>query len=154
MTPKPNASLRTVSELDRLEAMKMDELRSAWRTLYQEEPPAFRAGDLMRRALANKLQEDDLGRDRDLEKSIEKLVRGYRRGERYSGPKSSFKAGVLLTREHCGVTHHVEVLADGFRWNGQDWKSLSQIARQITGVRWNGPRFFGLREPAERGGAR
>ena len=51
----------------------------------------------------------------------------------------------MFVREYEGVAHRVEATADGFRWQGRAWKSLSQIAREITGVRWNGPRFFGLR---------
>ena len=52
----------------------------------------------------------------------------------------------ILVREWQGTTHHVTVVADGFIWNGRTHSSLSGIARAITGTKWNGPRFFGLRE--------
>jgi hypothetical protein len=54
--------------------------------------------------------------------------------------------GVLLAREHAGVLHRVTVLEKGFAWQGRSYGSLSEIARLITGTRWNGPRFFGLRD--------
>jgi hypothetical protein len=53
--------------------------------------------------------------------------------------------GTRLLREWQGRTHHVTVVADGFEYDGRTWKSLSSIARQITGTRWSGPLFFGLR---------
>jgi hypothetical protein len=54
----------------------------------------------------------------------------------------------VLVREWEGVLHHVVALDEGFAWNGITYRSLSQVARAITGTRWNGPRFFGLREAA------
>lgn len=133
------------ADLDALEALNIDALRTAWRERLNSEPPAFRAADLLRRALASKLQEATLGRDPELERRIASLVRNHERGRAPSGPKPSYRKGALVVREYDGVTHHVEVLADGYRWNGKTWRSLSEIAREITGVRWNGPRFFGLR---------
>jgi hypothetical protein len=56
------------------------------------------------------------------------------------------KPGALLVREHAGVQHRVTVVEAGFAWNGATYKSLSEIARAITGTNWNGPRFFGLRD--------
>jgi hypothetical protein len=56
------------------------------------------------------------------------------------------KAGGRILREWNGVTHVVDVLDLGFRWNGTTYRSLSAIARAITGARWSGPRFFGLKE--------
>ena len=56
------------------------------------------------------------------------------------------RPGTLLAREHGGVLHRVLVGADGFTWQGQNYDSLSKVAFAITGTRWNGPRFFGLRD--------
>ena len=64
--------------------------------------------------------------------------------------------GTLLVRVHAGIQHRVVILADGYLWQGITYGNLSEIARQITGTRWNGPRFFGLRarsEPAKLDGA-
>ena len=59
------------------------------------------------------------------------------------------KPGVKLVREWRGETHDVLVLEDGFQWRGQRWRSLSAIAREISGTHWSGPRFFGLQAKAE-----
>src|SRR5215204_2305314 len=56
------------------------------------------------------------------------------------------RPGTLLVREWEGVCHRVMVMAEGFAWNGSTYPSLSKVARAITGTRWNGPRFFGLRD--------
>jgi hypothetical protein len=56
------------------------------------------------------------------------------------------RPGTLLVREHEGVSHRVMALEDGFAWNGKTYESLSKVAFAITGTRWNGPRFFGLRD--------
>ena len=61
------------------------------------------------------------------------------------------RAGTVLAREHGGVLHRVLVGADGFSWQGQSYDSLSKVALAITGTRWNGPRFFGLRDGPPRG---
>ena len=60
----------------------------------------------------------------------------------------SVRPGTLLVREWEGVLHHVMAIDQGFAWNGTSYRSLSEVARAITGTRWNGPRFFGLREVA------
>ena len=61
------------------------------------------------------------------------------------------RTGTVLTREHGGVLHRVLVGTDGFSWQGQSYDSLSKVALAITGTRWNGPRFFGLRDGPPRG---
>jgi Protein of unknown function (DUF2924) len=63
--------------------------------------------------------------------------------------RRSLKPGTELVREHAGALHRVVVLADGFAWNGARYRSLSEVARAITGTNWNGPRFFGLRDKAK-----
>ena len=69
---------------------------------------------------------------------------GFGRGRGAERPFHSLTPGSRLMREWRGRTHVVEVLRDGFRWNGEEHASLSAIARRITGARWSGPRFFGL----------
>ena len=68
--------------------------------------------------------------------------------------RQSLKPGTILAREHGGVLHRVIVKEGGFSWNDTSYKSLSEVARAITGTNWNGPRFFGLREskPAQHPG--
>jgi len=108
----------------------------------------------MRRALADRIQAEALGRDPELEARIEALVSALRRGKALGAPAPVFRPGTVLVREHQGKSHRVEVLEAGFRWEGRCYASLSVVAREITGVRWNGPRFFGLREPKPAGVAR
>jgi hypothetical protein len=62
------------------------------------------------------------------------------------GPQPDLRPGTVLTREFGGVLHRVMVGEQGFVWNGQTYVSLSKVACTITGTRWNGPRFFGLRQ--------
>ncbi|EWS54643.1 MULTISPECIES: DUF2924 domain-containing protein [unclassified Methylibium] len=73
----------------------------------------------------------------------DRLLRSLRRS---AGPSSSTVApGTRLLREWQGRTHQVTVLSSGYEWNGQTYRSLSAIARSITGTAWSGPLFFGLR---------
>jgi hypothetical protein len=72
-----------------------------------------------------------------------------RPGEPPAGPAPNrvaptIRSGTILVREHQNVLHRVTALESGFSWNGRTFASLSAVARAITGVRWNGPRFFGL----------
>lgn len=128
-----------------LEGKTVEQLRAAWRSRGGE-PPRLQSGELVRRLLAERIQLDAYGRDVEIERKIAALVAARRRGKDPSPSRATFKAGTLLVREHGGVSHRVEVLDQGFRWNGAAYASLSEIAREITGTRWNGPAFFGLRE--------
>lgn len=132
-------------DLAQLETLDLDGLRAEWRRRFGP-PPPLRSTDVMRRCLAEKMQMAEVGEDPELERELARLARDYRRGRNVTSSKPSVAAGVVIVREYAGQTHRVEACADGFVWQGRTWKSLSQIAREITGVRWNGPRFFGLRE--------
>jgi hypothetical protein len=134
-----------VEEVGVLRVLNIDALRAQWRERFGTEPPKLRGPDMMRRALADRIQSEALGRDDAVDKRLAALVRAHLRGERVGQPQPMFRPGTLLTREHQGIMHHVEVLDAGFRWQGRHYKSLSEIARAITRVRWNGPKFFGLR---------
>ena len=75
-------------------------------------------------------------------------------GKRAVDPKrltADVRPGTMLAREWNGRMHRVAVLADGFAWNGKTYSSLSTVASAITGTRWNGPRFFGLRDKPSKG---
>lgn len=123
--------------------MTLDEVRKVWRERFGE-PPLLRSTDLMRRALAERLQQD--GSSHPLDKRLSQLAACHRTGSKPTVVAHSFKTGSLLQREWQGERHQVEVVEGGYVWKGQSYKSLSAIAREITGSRWNGPRFFGLRE--------
>ena len=141
---------RVAAEVAALEGLGIDALREVWRGRFNDPPPPVRAGDLMRRCLAERIQEEAFGKDLELERDLAKLARAHRPGKPLSSPRPRIRIGTRLVREHDGETHTVDVNAEGFLWRGKAYKSLSVIAREITGVRWNGPRFFGLRaESAE-----
>ena len=123
-------------ELQSLEAMDLEGLRRAWRVRYGE-PPKLRAVDLLRRMLAWKIQVDAAGGiDPELKAALR--LRSAPRGP-------VIATGATLGREWRGVRHDVEIVAAGVLYQGEVYESLTSVARQITGVRWNGPRFFGLR---------
>ncbi len=137
------------SELAALPSLNVDQLRARWRSRLGGEPPVIRSGDLLRRLYAERVQTEALGGDAELERQILALVRMYRRGGALTPAHGKVREGAVFVREYEGVTHRVEATAEGFTWQDRTWKSLSQIAREITGVRWNGPRFFGLRAESQ-----
>lgn len=130
-----------------LAAMKPGALRDEWERSQRVPVPAGFGPDLVARALTYSLQEKVAG---GLPTNI---LREIRRGvldlsARSVAPDRSppLRAGTRLTREWHGHTHHVEVVDGGFEYEGQRYRSLTAIARRITGARWSGPRFFGIAE--------
>ena len=122
-------------------------LRAEWRRLYRSHPPLHIRRELLVLAIAWKLQEKVHGgltaaQKRRLAGITEELKKG---GDLSAGPAIRMKPGMRLVREWRGETHDVLVLEDGFEWNGKRRRSLSVIAREITGTRWSGPLFFGLK---------
>ena len=130
-----------------LTAMDIEALRAVWRGRLGE-PPPVRSTDILRRALAEALQIDAAGQSFALDKRLSRVASQHRTGKKPRLRTSTFQPGSTLIREWQGVRHEVEVRPDGYVWQGQRHASLSKVARLITGVRWNGPRFFGLREGA------
>ena len=134
------------ARLQALEQMDYAALRSEWRRLYRAHPPKRVSRDLLILGVAWKIQEQTYGglsaatkrRLADLSKTME------RDGDVTRNRVARLKAGAKLVREWRGNTHTVTVIDEGFEWKGRHWRSLSAIAREITGVHWSGPRFFGL----------
>lgn len=141
--PAPTTSDLAV-ELDKIAAMNIDALRAHWRQNRGTAAPDALTRDLLARALAHFLQEERLG---GLASTLRKTLATIGKGG--SAPVRYLKAGSLIVREHEGVVHEVVVLPGGFLWRGQTYSSLSTIALKITGMSWNGPRFFGLRGEAD-----
>lgn len=132
--------------LARLDTLKLDALRAEWTRRLQTEPPKLQSTELMRRFLAEALQVEAHGEDRELNRRLATLARDHKAGRSPPAKGRRLGPGAVLVREWKGERHQVEVVTGGFRWNGRVHDSLSSVARQITGARWNGPRFFGLRE--------
>jgi hypothetical protein len=131
-----------------LQSADMAELRAQWRSLFGTEPPAY-SRRFMAARLGYRIQEIAYGglRPETLARleAIAEAVDGKKRPLRGVPAKQRPVPGTRLVREWGGVDHTVTVLRDGFEWQGRPYQSLSAIARAMTGTRWNGPRFFGLR---------
>lgn len=137
--PAPTASA-LADEVSGLASLSVDELRSRYRRLYRRAAPVGLSRDLIGRLVAHRLQEQQLGKlDDELARHLARLARGQETRRR-------IKTGSVLVREHDGVSHEVVIVPGGFLWNGETHRSLSTLAKRITGTTWNGPRFFGLRQ--------
>ena len=148
----PKESDRLQTDLDSLDALKPDELAERWRALYGADPPARLRRPLIIQALAYRLQEKALGGLKPATRRLLEAAAGRREGKLRSArphPKRSAQAGAVLVREWHGIKHQVTVLKDGFMFKGRQFESLSKVAREITGTRWSGPLFFGLRSRQE-----
>ena len=129
------------AELARIASLNTDALRSLWLKMTGRPPSRQLSGDLLRRMVMHSVQERCLGAlDRKLATMLDRLADG-------SGVMPTrLKVGSTLVREHDGVLHQVMVVPDGFAWNNRVLPSLSATAQAITGTKWNGNRFFGLRQ--------
>lgn len=128
------------AELASLEGMSLGELRAFWPERWGF-APTIRSIVFLRQMIAWRLQAEIFG---GLEPETRKLLK------RKSMPRPPrLPAGVGLTREYRGVLYQVEVREEAFLYGGREYDSLSEIARTITGTRWNGPRFFGLRDRSQ-----
>jgi hypothetical protein len=143
------------SPLSALQGLSREQLILRWRNTLGGSVPGHLPKHLLVRLLAYRLQaqvEGDL--DRATGRALDRLAgdsaaakAAGRRPQAVQLPETaSLKPGTVLVREHEGVLHRVMVLADGFAWQGSTYASLSNVAFAITGTRWNGPRFFGLRD--------
>jgi Protein of unknown function (DUF2924) len=137
-------------EIGRIRSLGLEELRREWRRLYQREPPRI-GRDLLVLALGYRLQEMAQG---GLTKATWRKLQTMAKALRTTGrvapaPNLSLKPGARLVREWGGRTHTVTVTGDGFEYAGENYPSLTRIAKKITGAHWSGPRFFGL--PAANG---
>lgn len=127
-------------EVRALEGLGLEELRDEWRRRYGE-PPKLRSSEFLARLLAWRIQAEAFG---GLDAGLRKALLSKRTPP--TGPE--LHPGMQLAREWRGREERVDVLEDGFRWRGETYKSLSKVASAMTGTKWNGPRFFGLREAA------
>jgi hypothetical protein len=139
------AAIDLEAELERIAAMNIIELRKLWREREGREAPKGFSRDLLARALAYAIQEEQLG---GLSPELKKLL-----ASPDAEPPRRIKVGSVIAREYAGARHEVFVVEGGFSWQGRTYPSLSSIAKEITGTRWNGWRFFGLREVQDRSAA-
>ena len=143
---------RSTEALSRLLHLDLGELRELWCHLYKTEAAPRLSRELLVRAVAHRMQEVASGGPRlELQRQLRQIALELQQTGRLRIPPQ-VKPGTRLMREWRGRSHDVLVLDDGFSWQGTHYRSLSSIARQITGTAWSGPVFFGLRSnrPASR----
>jgi hypothetical protein len=128
------------ADLARLETLSPAELRTRWVAVTGATVPTV-SPQLLRSALAWEIQAKAFGGlSRETIRKLDQLARGLTR-------TTSAKPGMRLVREWQGKVHVVTIGDDSvIRWNERDWGSLSEVARAITGTRWSGPAFFGLKK--------
>ena len=133
--------------LSRLTELNLGELRQQWRTLYKAEASPHLSRELLVRAVAYRIQEVALGGLRPgRQRQLRQIAQQFKQnGAANTPPRPELKPGTRLVREWQGRTYEVLVLDDGFSWQGTHHRSLSAIARKITGTAWSGPLFFGLK---------
>ena len=125
-----------------IEAMDRAALIAAWTGLFRSPVPKGLSQSFLRRFLAFEAQARQFGGlPKDFMVGLERRVAG-----RIDRPGQTLKPGGRLLREWNGTTHAVEATEAGYRWNGETYGSLSAVAHAITGARWSGPRFFGLKD--------
>ena len=134
------AAIESLSKLD------IDNLRERWKAIYGKAPSLEIGRSFLTRAIAYRLQEQAYGglkpsTHRLLARAAEETATGSSKRPQTRMAQS----GTILIREWQGTAHRVTMLDDGVSFNGKRYRSLSEVARTITGSRWSGPRFFGLR---------
>jgi len=136
------------AEIAGVSKLGIDDLRERWKAMYGKAPSREIGRSFLTRAIAYRLQERAYG---GLKPSTRRLL-AQDAEETATGsskrPQTRMaQSGTILIREWQGTAHRVTMLDDGVSFNGKRYRSLSEVAREITGSRWSGPRFFGLRAP-------
>jgi hypothetical protein len=144
-------------EIAHLRGLELSGLRARWLSIFQRPAPAHLTRHLLFAVIAYRLQADRFGDLDHITKQVLHRAVAKENGTALSARLASFDqkmtelaAGTVLVREWDRKSQRVMVMADGFAWNGKTYESLSKVAFAITGTKWNGPRFFGLREKGDR----
>lgn len=144
-------------EIAHLRGLDIKGLRSRWQSVFRKSAPTHLTRHLLFAIIAYRLQADRFG-DLDhatmqvLDRTVAKETGSttVARLADFDQKRTSLAPGTVLVREWDRRSQRVMVMADGFAWNGQTYDSLSKVAFAITGTKWNGPRFFGLRDKGDR----
>jgi hypothetical protein len=140
-------------EIAHLRGLDLKGLRSRWQSVLQRPAPAHLPRHLLFAIIAYRIQADRLGDlDHETMQVLDRTdakdtgVTISARLVRFDQKRAELTPGTVLVRDWDRKSQRVMVMADGFAWNGKTYDSLSKVAFAITGTRWNGPRFFGLRD--------
>jgi Protein of unknown function (DUF2924) len=147
MPPRNVDPVEIEAEVTQIRSLDIDALRRRWRMMFGAIPPKGLSKDIIGRMIAYRIQEEAFG---GLDRETMKLLDRLSRGEKTNDLNRPLKSGTIPIREYCGERHTVTVVPDGFLWQDATYPSLSAIAQAITGTKWNGPRFFGLRVSKKR----
>lgn len=147
---RPDHDKGLEAEIARLEDLGLDDLRKLWGR-FLGAVPAHHGASLLRRRLGYELQARAHGDlPTEARRRLKRLHQAFKVDPGYMpAPGLRLKPGTVLTRTWRGVLHHVTVVDDGLEYRGERFGSLSEVARRITGTRWSGPLFFGLKAVAE-----
>lgn len=132
-------------ELAALPALPTDALHDRWKELYGKRMPSRISRPLLLRSIAYRMQEKALG---SLKPATRRLLDQVAEERNAPAPRPVFKPGTRMIRVWQGETHEVLLKDDGVIYREQHYRSLSEVARRITGAHWSGPRFFGLKRHA------
>jgi Protein of unknown function (DUF2924) len=146
--------VKLLVEIAGVESMGLEQLRAHWKRLYEIDAPPHLSRDWLRRAVAYRMQERVLGGLKPATRRLLERVAEEARMRRPSKVVPMRKVGpnTILIREWGGTRHEVTVVEDGVMFRGKRYRSLSQVARMITGSQWSGPLFFGLKARAKEAG--
>ena len=140
-------------EIAHLRGLDLKGLRARWQSVFQRSAPAHLPRHLLFAILAYRIQADRFGHlDYEMRQFLDQTEAAESgsaicaRLVTFDQKRTELAAGTVLVREWDRKTHRVMVMASGFAWNGETYDSLSKVAFAITGTKWNGPRFFGLRD--------
>ena len=146
MKRKKRSKAKVEAEIDGLESLSHAELKARWNELYDVRCPKHMSRKFLLGAVAKRIQENAFGGLRkSTRRRLARIAADIAAGKPVKQPRPSIKPGTRLVREWNGVVHEVIVLETAVQYRGERWPSLSAVAREITGARWSGPRFFGLR---------
>jgi hypothetical protein len=136
--------------LAELKNASLEQARALWAELYKRPAPRSLRRAMLVRALAYKIQADAAGDlPEPLKKELRTIARAKPKGKAGTACAApAFRPGTRIVRVWRGDLYEVTAVQNGFEWQGRSYRSLSEIAREITGTRWNGLTFFGLRSPA------
>ena len=135
---------RGASLLADLAGLDRDGLKRVWEETLGSPPPLYLSPEFMARVIAHERQVKALGALTATERRALRMLAEGRRSPDAAVAALGPSSGAQIVREWNGRTYRVEVLPDGYRFDGKDYRSLSSIAKRITGTNWSGPRFFGL----------
>jgi len=139
-----------LSPLAGLEGLDRDALKALWEETIGCPPPLYLSLEFMTRVIVHERQVKAFGGLTGAERRALKMMVEGKRSPEATAAALGPSPGAQIVREWNGRTYRVEVVPNGYRFDGKDYRSLSSIARRITGTNWSGPRFFGL---VNRGGA-